>query len=246
MKNNHRPAPHGMLDESLLTQLPPFSKLTTEQIREILDQATSRRYDAGLAVFEEGHDAERFYMMLDGYVRVQRMSEQGERVITLHIPSGELFGIAAAFGRTTYPASAITAVEAIVLSWPMHFWADFTQAYDGFATETYKTVGHRMDEMSTRILELATQQVEQRIASAILRMINQSGRKVDQGIKIDFPITRQNLSEMTGATLHTVSRTLSGWERAGIIESQRKHITVCEPHQLVILSGAKLAGEAPR
>ena len=242
MKNNHRPAPHGMLDESLLTQLPPFSKLGTEQIREILDQATSRRYDAGVAIFEEGHDAERFYMLLDGYIRVVRISEQGERVIALHIPCGELFGIAAALGRTTYPATAITAVESIALSWPMHFWSDFTANYEGFATETYKAVGHRLEEMSTRILELATQQVEQRIASAILRMINQSGRKVDKGIEIDFPITRQNLSEMTGSTLHTVSRTLSGWEREGIIESQRKHITVCEPHQLVILSGAKVGG----
>lgn len=242
MKNNHRPAPHGMLDESLLTRLPPFSKLKAEQVREILDQATSRRYDVGVAIFEEGHDATRFYMLLDGYVRVVRISEQGERVIALHIPSGQLFGIAAALGRTHYPATAITAVESIALSWPMHFWSDFTAAYDGFATETYKAVGHRLEEMSARILELSTQQVEQRIASAILRLINQSGCKTDNGIEIGFSITRQNLAEMTGATLHTVSRTLSGWERDGIIESQRKKITVCEPHQLVILSGAKAAG----
>jgi len=242
MKNNHRPTPHGLLDESLLSQLPPFSKLGTEQIREILDRGTSRRYDAGVAIFEEGHDAERFYMLLDGYVRVLRVSEQGEQVITLHIPSGELFGIAAAFGRDTYPATAITALESVALSWPMHFWSDFAQAYDGFATETYKTVGNRIQGLSSQVLELATQQVEQRIACAILRLINQSGRKVITGVEIDFPITRQNLSEMTGATLHTVSRTLSGWERSGIIESQNKRITVLAPHKLVILSGAKVAG----
>ena len=241
MKNNRRPPLHGILDESLLTQMPPFSMLTTDQIREILDQATSRRYEAGVAVFEEGFDADRFYMLLDGHIRVVRISEQGERIIALHIPSGELFGIAAALGRKTYPATAITAVEAVALSWPMHLWADFVACYDGFATQTYKTVGHRIDEMSTRMLELATQQVEQRIACAILRMINQSGRKVDNGIKIDFPITRQNLSEMTGATLHTVSRTLSAWERGGIIESQRKRITVCDPHKLAILTGTQAA-----
>ena len=239
MKNNHRPALHGMLDESLLTQMPPFSMLSTDQIRETLDQATSRRYDAGVAVFEEGFDAERFYMLLDGHIRVVRISEQGERIIALHIPSGQLFGIAAALGHTTYPATAIAAVEAVALSWPMYLWDDFVARYDGFATQTYKTVGSRIDEMSTRMLELATQQVTQRIACAILRLINQSGRKTDNGIEIDFPITRQNLSEMTGATLHTVSRTLSAWERDGIIKSQRKHITVCDPHKLVILTGTQ-------
>jgi len=88
-------------------------------------------------------------------------------------------------------------------------------------------------------MEMATQQVEQRIANALLRLINQTGRKVAAGIEIDFPITRQDLSEMTGSTLHTVSRTLSAWEKQGMVASGRKRITVCEPHQLVLLANAK-------
>lgn len=241
MKNNHRPNPPGLLDESLLCTLPPFSKLNTEQIREILDHSVSRRFEAGIAVFNEGDVADRFYMLLDGYVRVVRNSLEGERVIALHIPSGQLFGIASALGRSHYPATAVTATESVALSWPMHFWSDFAAHYDGFSSETYKVVGHRLEEMSTRIVELATQQVQQRIANALLRLINQSGRKVDDGIEIDFPITRQDLSDLTGATLHTVSRTLSGWEKQGFIASQRKHITVRAPHQLVIITSASAA-----
>ena len=240
MKHNHRANAHGNLDPSLLRQIPPFSKLDTEQISDILDQALSRRYEEGATVFREGEHAERFYMLLDGYIRVSRLSPQGERVIKLHIPSGQLFGITGAFGRDTYPATAIAAVEGIALSWPSHFWEDFSAQYDGFASETYKVVGHRMEEMSERILDLATQQVEQRIANALLRLVNQTGRKVDNGIIIDFPITRRDLAEMTGATLHTISRTLSGWEKQSIIASERKQITVCKAHELVVLSGAKV------
>lgn len=242
MMNHQRSKPHGILDESLLAPLPPFSMLSTDQIREVLDQATARRYDAGTTFFEEGQDAERFYMLLDGYIRVVRMSEQGERIIALHIPSGELFGIAQALGHNAYPASAVAVADCIALSWSSHLWQDFSATYQGFASETYKSVGHRIEEMSARILELATLQVEQRIANALLRLINQSGRKVANGIEIDFPITRQDLSEMTGTTLHTVSRMLSAWQRQGVIESQRKHITVCDPHKLVILSGASAVG----
>ncbi|MDZ7711449.1 MAG: IS630 family transposase [Roseovarius sp.] len=68
------------LDESLLTHVLPFAALDDRQIRGILDQATSRRYDAGVAVFHEGMPAERFYMLLDGYVRVTRMSATGDQV----------------------------------------------------------------------------------------------------------------------------------------------------------------------
>ncbi len=65
----------------------------------------------------------------------------------------------------------------------------------------------------------------------------QSGHKVEGGIEIGFPVTRQNISDMTGTTLHTVSRLLSAWEKSGIVRSTRKHIVVTDSHQLVLLGG---------
>ncbi len=239
MQTAKRPSTYGSLDARLLNGVPPFSKLDPTQIRTILDLASSRRYAAGVSVFEEGHDADRFYLLLDGYIRVVRITADGEQVIALHIPSGQLFGIAKALGRDTYPATAIAATDSIALSWPTRLWDSFVAQYDGFATETYQTVGTRIGEMNNRIVEMATQQVEQRIACALLRLINQTGRKVTGGIEIDFPITRQDISEMTGTTLHTVSRMMSAWEKQGFVESRRKRITVRDPHQIVILSGAK-------
>lgn len=226
------------LDESLLSDVPPFRRLTRPQIRTILDLAQPRRFDAGSAVFTEGAPVDRFYLLLDGHIRVVRTTAGGDQIIVLHISSGQLFGIGAALGHLTYPATAMTAGECLILSWPNALWADFTATYDGFATETYKVVGNRMGEMTMRMMELATEQVEQRVASAMLRLITQNGRKVDVGIEIDFPITRQNISEMTGTTLHTVSRLLSAWEKDGIVASERRKITVTQPHRLALLTGA--------
>ena len=225
------------LDESLVTDLPPFRSLTRPQIREILDAAQTLRCDGGQAVFSEGMPVDRFFLLLDGHIRVQRSTPGGEQIIMLHIAPGQLFGVGAALGYKTYPATAVAADECIVLSWPNRLWPEFTARYDGFATQTYKVVGERLAEMHGTIADMATKQVEQRIASAILRLITQMGRKVDIGIEIDFPITRQNLADMTGTTLHTVSRLLSAWEKAGIVASERKKITVTAPHRLVMLSG---------
>lgn len=228
------------LDESLLTHIPPFSRLSRKQIRQILDQAKPQRLNAGVAVFEEAQTANHFYLLLDGYIRVTRITPGGDQVIVLHIPSGQLFGIAKALGRTTYPATVVTAAESLILSWPTHLWDDFVTSYEGFATETYQTVGKRIGEMNDRIVEMATQHVEQRVAAALLRLINQTGRKTDHGIEIDFPITRQDISQMTGTTLHTVSRLLSRWQKEGIVGSRRKHIMVYQPHALVALNEASL------
>lgn len=224
------------LNESLLKNLPPFDDLNPDQLREILDHSTPRRFDQGSAVFEEGAPAEYFHFLLDGYIRVVRHTKDGDQIIVLHIPSGQLFGIAQAFGRSSYPATAVAVSECLTLCWPARLWPTFNKQYNGFAATAMHAVGVRIEEFNDRIVEMATLQVEQRVAHVLLRLINQTGRKTDRGIEIDFPITRQDLSEMTGSTLHTISRLLSGWDKIGIIESGRKRILVRDPHQLVVLS----------
>ncbi|CTQ32739.1 Crp/Fnr family transcriptional regulator [Jannaschia rubra] len=226
------------LDESLLTGLPPFLRLDRPQIRSILDQATTLRVEPGHVIFHEGDEATRFFLLLDGFLRVVRVTPEGEHVTLLHLAPGQLFGFARALGRTSYPATSVAAAESLVLWWPTKLWSDFAERFDGFATETYATIGRRMGEMNDNTVAMATQQVEQRVASALLRLVNQTGRRTGDGIEVGFPVTRQDLSEMTGTTLHTVSRMLSAWEKRGIVESRRKHITVREPHQLVLLSEA--------
>jgi CRP-like cAMP-binding protein len=71
--------------------------------------------------------------------------------------------------------------------------------------------------------------------------VNQTGKKTEDGILIDFPISRQDIAEMTGTTLHTVSRLLSAWEESGLVKSGRQKVTVLEPHRLLLLAEGRLA-----
>ncbi|TNC73281.1 Crp/Fnr family transcriptional regulator [Rubellimicrobium roseum] len=225
------------LDESLIAGLAPFRKLDRAQIREILDQSAPRRHDEGAEIFREGEEADRFFLLLDGFVRVLRTTPTGEQVILRHLPPGQLIGIAPAMGRTTYPATALAASESLTLAWPVRLWSVFIDRYEGFAAHTLGAMGQRFQDLHDHVAELATKAVEQRVAACVLRMVNQTGRKVEGGIEIAFPVTRANIAEMTGTTLHTVSRLLSAWEKEGIVESRRKHIVVTQPHRLMLLSG---------
>ena len=98
-----------------------------------------------------------------------------------------------------------------------------------------------MGEVKSRMVEMSTQHMEQRVAKVILRLLDQSGRRFDRGIEIGFPITRQDISEMTGTTLHIVSFLLSACEKMGFIESGRKRILVRDPHQLVSIGNATVS-----
>ncbi|MBI3739048.1 MAG: winged helix-turn-helix domain-containing protein, partial [Chloroflexi bacterium] len=75
------------------------------------------------------------------------------------------------------------------------------------------------------------ERVEQRIARALLRLTSQSGQKVDQGIELSF--SRQDVAEMSGTTLYTVSRVMAEWERQGLVQLGREQIRIIKPHELV-------------
>lgn len=227
---------------ALLRQMMPFHRLPPEQLREAFNLAEIRRFESGAVVFDEGQPVLRFHLLVSGHIRFARLTAEGDQIIVLHVQAGQMFGIGTALGQTTHQTTAIAADHCLVLSWPNSLWPVFSARYDGFAAETLRAFGARADEMSTRIVELSTKLVVQRIACALLRMIGQSGRKVAGGVEIGFPVTRQNIADMTGTTLHTVSRILSMWERQGILKSTRCLIVVQDPHRLVMLGGSGVGG----
>lgn len=224
------------LDRSLISGLATFEGLSAEEQDAVLAEARSGHYPKGSTIFAQEEEAHSFFLLLAGHIRVVRTTPEGEQVIARYIAEGELFGIAPAIGRTTYPANAIAAVDCVALAWPTRLWSDFATKYPPFTTNTYATVGRRLQETQQRVVEMSTEQVEQRVAHTILRLIKQAGRKTPDGIEIDFPITRQDIAEMTGTTLHTVSRLLSAWENEGLVVGGRQKVTVSDPHGLMLIA----------
>jgi CRP/FNR family transcriptional regulator, nitrogen oxide reductase regulator len=175
-------------------------------------------------------------VLLHGHVRASKTTPAGEQIVVRYIAPGETFGVAMAIGLRVYPATATAVDDSVVLAWPSLAWPRLVAKFPALATNTLQTVGSRLQETHTRVVEMSTQQVEQRIAHALLRLAKQSGRKVEHGLEIDFPISRQDIAQMTGTTLHTVSRILSGWEQRGLIEGGRQRIVLREPHKLFVLA----------
>jgi len=230
------------LDRTLIEGLDAFQGLAGEDLDEILARARARRFKRKVAIFQQGADADAFFVLLDGRLKVIQTTAEGQQIIVGFVDPGALFGIAAAFGRRDYPATAIAAAESVTLAWDMSYWNPHVTRYPNVATSALRMLGGRLQEQHTRIREMSTQRVERRIAHVLLRLARQAGRKIESGVEIDFPIARQDLAEMTAATLFTVSRIMSAWEQQGIIEGGRQHIVLRDPHALVKI--AEDAGEA--
>lgn len=224
------------LDRSLIKNLDLFKSLADADLDCILDTAQVYRLFTGDAAFRQGEVADRFFVLLHGHLKVVQITPDGEQVVVRYVNPGDVFGIARAMRRPNYPASTIAVQESLALSWPSTEWDQFTATNPHFASNALQTVGQRLQDAHARIQELSTEEVEQRVARAILRLVDQSGRQTPEGIVIDFPITRQDIAEMTGTTLHTVSRLLSAWKDRGLVISGRKRIVVCAVDDLIRLA----------
>lgn len=215
---------------------PVFEKLADADLDEILSLATSRRYAAGEAVFRQGQDADQFYVLLHGRLRVTQVTPEGQQIIVRMVNPGDLFGIAKALRRADYPGTAMAVTDSIALGWPTAQWEGLIEHCPGLAVNAMQTIGSRLQEAHTRLREMATEEVERRVAHAVLRLAQQSGKKEEGGIRIDFPVSRQDIAEMTGTTLHTVSRILSAWESAQLVEGGRQKLLVRNPHRLLLIA----------
>lgn len=237
--------PSPPLSRALIQELDMFSSLSETELDVILQNANTCRLTPGEAAFQQGEAAEHFFVLLHGRLKVVQVTPDGEQIIVRHVNPGDIFGMARAMRRDHYPASTIAVQESLALSWPASSWDALMGKSPQFASGAIQTVGERLQDAHSRIRELSTEEVEQRVARALLRMVHESGIQTEEGIQIDFPITRQEIAELTGTTLHTVSRLLSGWKTRGIVTSGRRRITVCNSDELVRLAKTAVAPGTP-
>jgi len=226
----------AQLDRSLIADSPTFANLSPAALDEILSHAATLRVPKGEAAFRQGEAADRFFLLLHGRLRVTRLNPQGQQMVVRYISPGDMFGVAMAIRVDTYPGTATAAVESLALAWPNSVWADLLARFPGLAVNTMQALGARLQDSQKRILDQSTQQVEQRIAGAVMQLAQQAGRQTEEGLLIDFPLSRQDLAEMIGTTLHTVSRTLSAWEERGLVEVGRQRVVVRDQQGLLALA----------
>src|SRR5215207_4575679 len=137
------------LNRSLITDLPMFAGVGVDRLDEILNEAQSLRYAKGTNVFEQDAPATSFFILLDGHLRVAKLTPAGQQVVVRFVAPGEIFGVAKAIGRTTYPATATAVVDSVALVWPSAAWPRLIEKNPALAANALQTVGTRLQEANT-------------------------------------------------------------------------------------------------
>lgn len=218
----------------VLSGVPLLVGLDELELAAVAGDASVIRAASGRAFFRAGEAATRVYILVAGRVKVTEVSPEGHEVILRVNGPGDLFGGVAAFvDGSEYPVTARALEASEALAWSGQVMLALMRRFPAIAINAARLVALRLHALQRVHHELMTDRVERRIARAVLRLAGEAGRRVESGVEIDFPLSRQDLAQMTGTTLFTVSRTLSGWQDEGMITTVRRRVVVCQPQRLV-------------
>jgi CRP-like cAMP-binding protein len=220
----------------LLAQCPTFQDVDMDALQAVLRVAHHRQVEHDAFFFHQGDTATTFYVLAQGEVKLTQVTPEGHQMLMRFAGPGECFGGVAALRRAVYTLSAQAVEDCLALAWDGETLAGLVERYPRITLNMLEVVAGHYRRLLDRYQELATERVERRVARALLRLARQVGQKEEDGVLIGLPLSREDLAEMTGTTLYTVSRILSGWEHQGLVEAGRERVFIRDPHALVAIA----------
>ena len=223
--------------EELIRQSSLFKGVSTDVFAQVLDTGVPRSVEEDGFFFMQGDPATHAYVLVQGRVKMIQITPNGQQITMRILTPGQTYaGIALLNPRAGYPATAQAVENSTALAWGTAHLRELVEKDPSISLNVMSLMHGYISELQERQKALVTDRVEQRIARILLKLAAQSGRKIDEGVLIDLPITRQDIAEMSGTTLYTVSRTLNEWERSGLLEIGRERVVIREPHGLVSIA----------
>lgn len=220
----------------IVASSPMLAGLDPGETRLFIEQGRQRHANKGTFLFQQDEPATSFYIITHGRIKLAQLTSAGHQIILRYFGPGDGLGIVVALSNMPYPASAEVLEDSSALTWNRETTRELMLQIPQLALNGMELIAGRFARLQGLYLEMATQQVEQRIALTLLRLVRQFGKRVDDGVLIDIHLTRQDLAEMTGTNIYNVSRILSKWEQAGTVRTGRKRIILCRAHDLIILT----------
>ncbi len=199
-----------------------FDGLTDAERDRWLSRSTSMTLKRGQTLARQGEPARHFYVAETGFLKVTQLTADGTEVIVRFVAPGEPFGGVVALSDAPYPVSAVVVQPSTMRAWTRETVATLLNENPQVRVNIMREIATHMTDALTRVRELTTARVGQRLAHTLLRLSRQIGQTSPDGVLITQPLTRQELADITGTTLYTVSRTLTKWEGRGLIASRKR------------------------
>src|SRR5579863_3215734 len=225
------PSP-SVLEErvKLLTASPLCNGLSHDDVMKIASCARPKTFARDETLFIQGEPARCLVLIRTGAVKITQISSSGNEVILWMYGRGNVLGVLSDPKGDTHPSSARAMEPTTALVWECATLQNLMDVCPRIRQNLSMVLMSRLHELEERFREVATEKVPRRLALALMRLSKHVGKTVHDGVEVS--LSREELAQMTGTTLFTISRILSQWSRENFVSSRRESVLLRDPSRL--------------
>jgi CRP/FNR family transcriptional regulator, dissimilatory nitrate respiration regulator len=207
-------------DREIVRRLPLFASLPPDALVKLLEGARVREYAKGDVLFRRDDPARNFYVVLAGWVKLYRLTEDGEEAVIHVFSRGDSVAEAAAFLGRAFPASAEIAEPARVLHIPTAVFLDELRSTPAIAINMLASMSRHLHQLVVEVEQLKTRSATRRVVEFLLRLCTiREGPQV-----IALPYDKNLISGRLGMKPESLSRILAKLREMGVRTEQNRII----------------------
>ena len=223
---HHCPRPVRM---TVLDRSPYFHDLGAEALDRIDRRMRTSTWAAEEVIYRAGEPAGTLYVVADGRVRISQLTAAGTQTVTDILGPGDMFGAMSSLGEPHHLQTATALVGSCTLRIGQEAFREVMVENPTVGLRVVDDLAARLSRAETDIGGQGTDTVEQRVARALLRLADKLGKdRGAQGLLLEVPLSRADLAGLARSTPESVSRVMSRWKKAGIIDSGRRWTAVLD------------------
>lgn len=195
--------------------------LPDQHVDELLSHAIWRSYERGETLFLQEEEARAIHVVLEGWVKLFRMSPTGAEAIVSVFTRGESFGEAVALRNLPYPVSAEAVTNCEVMHIPSHILASLMKEDAEIGISILASTFNHLHSLVAQLEQLKAQTGAQRVAEFLLNLCTRE----DGGCEVTLPYDKTLIAGRLGMKPESLSRAFSRLKQAGV-QIKRNHAEI--------------------
>ncbi|MCB8933414.1 MAG: Crp/Fnr family transcriptional regulator [Chthonomonadaceae bacterium] len=218
--------------ESVLHSSTLLNSLTAEEMQTLARNSRMARAARGEAVWLHGSEVEFFGLVSLGFVKMVKGSASGHDAALEIMGPGQIFGMMGTIEGVGCPLTAIAVTELSYLKIPKTTFGPIYEANHAFKDRLIRRSSMRLHDKMNLLARLSSGRVEQRMATILFMLTDSYGEETPAGVRLQVPLTRQDLAELAGTSTETAIRVMSRWQKEGVVATESHIITLLDTDAL--------------
>ncbi len=213
----------GSTDAQWLRNVTFFATLSKETLDHVAGASSLRHYRPDEHILLEGDRCEAGYFILEGAVRVYRVSREGREQVLVQLGPGQAFNTVPVFepdGQN--PANVVALSEVTLCVLLKEDFLHLVRTHGDLAMVVLEDFAQRLSHLTNLVEGLALHSVQERLARFLLDSAPQQDG-INEEVR-DW--TQQEIAVHLGTVRDVVGRELRALEDAGLIRRERGRIVL--------------------